>query len=44
MVDSLDIGSKKVRVNMFQYVDDTLIFCHANSKSVFNIKAMLIFF
>jgi len=41
MIDSLEVGSKKVRVNMLQYVDDTLFFCHANSKSVFNVKAML---
>jgi len=41
VVNSLEIESKKVRVNMPQYPDDTLFFCHASSKSVFNIKAML---
>jgi len=40
-VESLEIESKKVRVNMLQYAYDTLFFCHANSKSIFNIKAML---
>jgi len=40
-VESMEIGSKKVKVNMLQYADDTLFFCHANSKSIFNIKAML---
>lgn len=41
MIDSLEVGGKKVRVNMLQYADDTLFFCHVNSKSVFNVKAML---
>ena len=41
LIDSLEIGRKKVKVNMLQYADDTLLFCEANSKSVFNIKATL---
>jgi len=41
LIDSLEIGREKVKVNMLQYVDDTLFFCEANVKSVFNIKATL---
>ena len=41
MIDSLEIGRKKVKVNMLEYVDDTLFFCEANTKSVFDIKATL---
>jgi len=37
----LEIGKKSVKVNMLQYADDTLFFCKANIKSVFNIKIML---
>ena len=33
-----------VKVNMLQYVDDTLFFCKASVKSVFNIKVILNFF
>jgi len=40
-IESLEIGNKKIKVNMLQYSNDTLFFCHANSKSIFNIKAML---
>jgi len=29
---------------MQQYVDDTLFFCEANNKSIFNIKAILLCF
>jgi len=29
VVKSLEIRSKKVGVNMLQYADDTLFFCHA---------------
>ncbi|XP_068466471.1 uncharacterized protein [Phaseolus vulgaris] len=41
LIDSLEIGREKVKVNMLQYADDTLFFCEANVKSVFNIKATL---
>jgi len=41
LIDSLEIGRKKVKVNMLQYANDTLFFCKANTKSVFNIKAAL---
>ena len=41
LIDSLEVGKDKVKVNMLQYVDDTLFFCEANTKSVFNIKAIL---
>jgi len=40
-IDSLEVGKDKVKVNMLQYADDTLFFCEANAKSVFNIKAIL---
>ena len=41
LIDSLEIGREKVKVNMLHYVDDTLLFCETNVKSVFNIKATL---
>ena len=41
LVYSLEVGKDKVKVNMLQYADDTLFFCEANTKSVFNIKAIL---
>jgi len=41
LVESLEIGNKLVKVNMLQYANDTLFFCKANIKSVFNIKVML---
>jgi len=41
LIDSLEIDREKVKLNMLQYVDDTLFFCEANVKSVFNIKAAL---
>jgi len=41
LIDNLEVGKDKVRVNMLQYADDTLLFCEANVKSVFNIKAIL---
>ena len=39
LIDSLEVGGVKVKANMLQYADDTLFFCEANTKSVFNIKA-----
>ena len=42
MIGSLKVGRAKVKVNMLQYVDDTLFFCEANTKSIFNIKAILL--
>jgi len=44
LIDSVEIGRAKVRVNMLQYFDDTLFYCEANNKSVFNIKAILLCF
>jgi len=44
LIDSLEVERAKVKVNMLQYVDDTLFFCEANTKSVFNIKAILLCF
>ena len=41
LIDSLEVGKDKVKVNMLQYADDTLFFCEANIKSVFSIKAIL---
>jgi len=44
VIDSLEVGKDKVKVNMLQYADDTMFFYEANSKSVFNIKEILHFF
>jgi len=44
LVESLEIGKKLVKVNMLQYVDDTLFFCKANIKNLFNIKVILNYF
>ena len=41
IIDSLEIGDKKVKVNMLRYADDTLFFCEANTNNVFNIKVVL---
>jgi len=41
LIDSLEVGKNKVKVNMLQYADDTLFLCEGNTKSVFNIKAIL---
>lgn len=41
LVESVEIGRKKVKVNMFLYVGDTLFFCKVSLKSVFNIKVIL---
>ena len=41
LIDNLEVGKDKVKVNMLQYANDTLFFCEANTKSVFNIKAIL---
>jgi len=41
LVESLEIGVKKVKVNMLQFTNDILFFCEANIKSVFTIKVML---
>ena len=40
-IDSLEIGDKKVEVNMLQFADDNLFFCEVNTKSVLNIKVTL---
>ena len=44
LIDSLEVGRGKVKVSMLQYADDTLFLCEANTKSVFNIKAILLCF
>ena len=44
LIESLKIGKKSVNVNMLQYANDTLFFCKAKIKSVFNIKVMLNYF
>jgi len=41
LIDSLEVGDKKIKVNMLQYANDTLFFYEANTKSVFNIKGSL---
>ena len=41
MIHSLEVGKDKVKVNMLQYANDTLFFYEANTKRVFNIKAIL---
>jgi len=41
LINSLEVGRDKVKVNMFQYADDTLFFCEANTKRIFNIKTIL---
>jgi len=41
LIDILEIGREKVKVNKLQYADYTLFFCETNVKSVFNIKATL---
>jgi len=41
LLQSLTVGNKFVKMNMLQYVDDTLFFCKANPQSVFAIKVML---
>ncbi len=41
LIDSLEVGKDKVKVNMLQYADDTLFFSETNTKSIFNLKAIL---
>ena len=41
LIKSLEVGKDKVKVNMLQHADDTLFFWEANTKNVFNIKAIL---
>ena len=43
LAESLEVGINKV-INMLQYANDTLFFCEANSKSVFNLKVILHYF
>jgi len=38
LVESLEVGVQKVKVNMLQYADDTLFLCEANLKFVCNLK------
>lgn len=44
LIGSMEVERDKVRVNMLQYVDDTLCFCDTNNKSVFNLKTILLCF
>jgi len=41
LVESLEVGVQKVKVNMFQYADDTLFLCEANFKFFCNLKVIL---
>jgi len=41
LVESLEVGVKKVKVNMLQYADDTMFLCEANIKKVRNLKVIL---
>ena len=41
LINNLEIGDKKVKVNMLQFANDTLFFCEVNTKSVLNIKVTL---
>jgi len=41
LFESLEVGRRKVKVNMLQFAYDTLFFCEANIKSVFNLKVIL---
>ena len=38
---NLEVGVQNVKVNMLQYVDDTLFLCEANFKYVCNLKVIL---
>ena len=44
LVESLEVGVQKVKVNMLQYADDTLFLCKANFKYVCNLKVILHYF
>ena len=41
LFENLEVGRKKVNVNMLQFRDDTLFFCEANIKSVLNFKVII---
>jgi len=41
LIESMEVEAKKVKVNMLQYVDDTLFFYKASTNSVFNLKVIL---
>ena len=41
LVESVEIRGRFIKVNMIQYVDDTLFFYKAKAQSVFVIKAIL---
>jgi len=40
-LESVEIGSRFIKVNMLQYMDDTLFFCKAEAQRVFIIKVIL---
>jgi len=42
LVENVEVGTNKVKVNMLQYADDTLFFCKASTKSIFSLKAILL--
>ena len=41
LVESIEVGEKRVKVSMLQYADDTLFFSKASIQSVLNLKAIL---
>ena len=40
LVESIEVGKKRVKVSMLQYADDTLFFCKASIQSVLTLKAI----
>ena len=40
LFESLEVGRRKVKVNMLQFAYNTLFFCEANIESVFNLKVI----
>jgi len=38
LLESMEIGGRCIKVNMLQYMDNTLFFCKAKAQSVFVIK------
>ncbi|XP_068461703.1 uncharacterized protein [Phaseolus vulgaris] len=44
LIKELEVGYKKVKVNMLQFADNTLFFCDASIKSMYNLKVLLNYF
>ncbi|XP_068472094.1 uncharacterized protein [Phaseolus vulgaris] len=40
LVESIEVGKKRVKVSMLQYADDTLFFCKASIQGVLTLKAI----